>query len=175
MTASSDSVLDPDAVERLRDSVGEEFLGELVSTFLDDAPGQLTTLRGAFECGDAEEARRAAHTLRSSGATFGAEGFSQLTRELEERAKASNLAGTDELIGRAEAEYARVEAALTPLRRGGCRWRARRSWLRKNAVDCFRQTAGTALSDRTGRQRETIGAGVGEQGPRNNCGVARRG
>lgn len=119
MTAGSDPVLDSGALGRLRDSVGEEFLGELVGTFLDDAPAQLTTLRAAFGRGDAEEARRAAHTLKSNGAAFGAESFSGICRELEEKAKTSDLAGADELVGRAEAEYARVEAALTALRGGG--------------------------------------------------------
>ena len=113
------SAVDSAALDRLRESVGEEFLGELVGTFLDDAPAQLTTLRGAFERGDAEEARRAAHTLKSNGATFGAEGFSELCRQLEEKAKASDLAGTAELIGRAEAEYARVEASAYGAPPGG--------------------------------------------------------
>ena len=107
------SAVDSAALDRLRESIGEEFLGELVGTFLDDAPAQLTTLRGAFERGDAEEARRAAHTLKSNGATFGAEGFSELCRQLEEKAKAGDwLADGAELVGRAEAEYARVEPRL---------------------------------------------------------------
>jgi HPt (histidine-containing phosphotransfer) domain-containing protein len=113
------SAVDTAALDRLRESVGEEFLGELVGAFLDDAPAQLRTLRATFGQGDAEEARRAAHTLKSNGATFGAERFSGLCRELEEKAKASDLAGTDELVGRAEAEYARVEAELAPLRGSG--------------------------------------------------------
>jgi HPt (histidine-containing phosphotransfer) domain-containing protein len=110
--------VDSATLDRLRESVGQEFLGELVRVFLDDAPTQLTTLRGAFERGDAEEARRAAHTLKSNGATFGAEGFSELCRRLEEKAKAGLLADAAELVGQAEAEYARVEAALAPLGEG---------------------------------------------------------
>ena len=41
------SVLDGAALDRLREAVGDEFVGELVDTFLGDAPGQLATLRGA--------------------------------------------------------------------------------------------------------------------------------
>jgi HPt (histidine-containing phosphotransfer) domain-containing protein len=111
-------VLDQGTLDRLRDSVGEEFLGELVGTFLEDTPAQLTKLRSALERGDAEEARRAAHTLKSNGATFGAEGFAGLCRELEATAKGGALAGADELVSRAEAEYARVEAALVALGEG---------------------------------------------------------
>ena len=115
MSAGPASVLDGAALDRLRESVGEEFVGELVTMFLGDAPTQLATLRGALERGDAGEARRAAHTLKSNGATFGAEGFSELCRQLEEKAKAGELAAGDELVGQAEAEYVRVEAALTAL------------------------------------------------------------
>jgi HPt (histidine-containing phosphotransfer) domain-containing protein len=112
MIPEPDRVLDPAALDRLRDSVGDEFVGELVATFLDDAPAQLATLRGALERGDAEEARRAAHTLKSNGATFGAESLSELCRQLEEKAKHGELAQGDELVEKAEAEYERVEAAL---------------------------------------------------------------
>jgi HPt (histidine-containing phosphotransfer) domain-containing protein len=118
VSAGPGAVLDGNVLDRLRDAVGEEFVRELVATFLGDAPAQLATLRGAVERGDADEARRAAHTLKSNGATFGAEGFSELCRQLEEKAKAGVLAGGDELIGQAEAEYVRVEAALAELGEG---------------------------------------------------------
>jgi HPt (histidine-containing phosphotransfer) domain-containing protein len=118
MNAEPDSVLDRAVLDRLRDAVGEEFVGELVATFLEDAPDQLATLRGALERHDAEEARRAAHTLKSNGATFGAGGFSELCRQLEEKAKHGELAQGDELVGKAEAEYERVEAALATLGEG---------------------------------------------------------
>jgi histidine phosphotransfer protein HptB len=118
MTHGPEQVLDAGALERLRDSIGEDFLGELVGTFLDDAPAQLSTLRSAFERGDAEEAGRAAHSLKSNGATFGAEGFSEVCRQLEEMANAGAVAEMGELLGRAETEYARVEAALAAARGG---------------------------------------------------------
>jgi HPt (histidine-containing phosphotransfer) domain-containing protein len=119
VTSGPEPALDSSTLDRLRNSVGDEFLGELVGTFLDDAPTQLTTLRTAFERGDAEAARRAAHTLKSNGATFGAEEFSDLCRQLEERAKAGALDGADELVRRVAAEYTRVEDALAALRGGG--------------------------------------------------------
>ena len=116
MSAEPVSVLDGAALDRLREAVGDEFVGELVATFLGDAPAQLATLRSAVERGDADEARTAAHTLKANGATFGAEGFSELCRQLEEKAKAGELArGGDDLVGQAEAEYVRVEAALAAL------------------------------------------------------------
>ena len=115
MSAEPVSVLDGAALDRLREAVGDDFVDELVATFLGDAPAQLATLRSAVERGDAGEARMAAHTLKANGATFGAEGFSELCRQLEEKAKAGELAPGDELVGQAEAEYVRVEAALAAL------------------------------------------------------------
>jgi HPt (histidine-containing phosphotransfer) domain-containing protein len=119
VSAGANPAVDAATLERLRDSVGDEFLSELVGTFLDDAPVQLGVLQQAFERGDAEEARRAAHTLKANGATFGAERFSETCRVLEELAKAPDGADAADLLLRAETEYGAVEAALAPLRTGG--------------------------------------------------------
>ena len=56
--------------------------------------------------------RRAAHTLKSNGATFGATRFSELCRELELQAQAGDLTGASELAGRIETEYAAVAEEL---------------------------------------------------------------
>jgi CheY-like chemotaxis protein len=100
------------ALDKLRELGGDEFMAELVDTFLADAPSLLATLRRALEQGDADEVRRAAHTLKSNGATFGGEDFSELCRELEGRAKDGRLAGAGELIERIEGSYARLEESV---------------------------------------------------------------
>ena len=105
--------LDAAALESLRELGGEEFLSELIETFLSDAPALLATLRTAQET---EEVRRAAHTLKSNGQTFGAGGFAELCRELEERARSGELDGADELIDRIDRAYAALEEALAALR-----------------------------------------------------------
>ena len=56
------------ALESLRELGGDDFLVEVIDTFLADVPTLLATLRRALEAGDAAEARRAAHTLKSNGA-----------------------------------------------------------------------------------------------------------
>jgi CheY-like chemotaxis protein len=105
--------LDAAALESLRELGGEEFLAELIGTFLSDAPALLATLRTARET---EELRRAAHTLKSNGQTFGAGAFAELCRELEERARSGDLDGADELIDRIDRAYAALEATLGALR-----------------------------------------------------------
>jgi HPt (histidine-containing phosphotransfer) domain-containing protein len=119
MSAEPDQVLDAAALDRLRDSVGDEFLAELVGTFLDDAPAQLAALRAALGSGDAEAARRAAHTLKSNGATFGANRFADTCRRLEEIARTGSLAEAEGLLPRAVREYSAAEEALSPMRGPG--------------------------------------------------------
>jgi HPt (histidine-containing phosphotransfer) domain-containing protein len=104
------------ALDKLRELGGDDFLAELIDAFLADAPGLLEALRSGLEQGDADEVRRAAHTLKSNGATFGAEDFAELCRELEVLARDGRLAGAGELADRIERRYARLEQNLAALR-----------------------------------------------------------
>jgi CheY-like chemotaxis protein/HPt (histidine-containing phosphotransfer) domain-containing protein len=110
-----DAGFDASALESLRELGGDEFLAEVIDAFLDDAPTLLETLR-FHEGRDLEEVRRAAHTLKSNGATLGAEEFSNLCRELEQRAKTGRLDGASELVARIEREYKPLQERLTALR-----------------------------------------------------------
>ena len=91
--------LDDDALKTLRDLGGDDFLGEVIDAFLADAPELVATLRRALGKGGSEELRRAAHTLKSNGATLGATEFAELCRTLEACAKAGELHGAGELRG----------------------------------------------------------------------------
>jgi HPt (histidine-containing phosphotransfer) domain-containing protein len=85
---------------------------ELVETFVRDAPALLETLRGALEGQDAEQVRRAAHTLKSNARVFGATRLAELCQELEAMARAETLAIAAEFLAQIDGEYARVERAL---------------------------------------------------------------
>jgi PAS domain S-box-containing protein len=104
------------ALEKLKELVGDDFLDEVIDAFLADAPTFLATLRRSLDEQNAEELRRAAHTLKSNGATLGAEGFSELCRELEQRAKDARLDGASELVDRIEQEYEPLQEALAAAR-----------------------------------------------------------
>jgi HPt (histidine-containing phosphotransfer) domain-containing protein len=104
------SVLDPSAVDGLREIGGDEFVVDLVDTFRAEAPGLVDSLSSS----DAEEVRRAAHTLKSNAATFGAADLASLCRELEDLAKTGSLEGAPELAGRIGVELQAVDAALAP-------------------------------------------------------------
>jgi HPt (histidine-containing phosphotransfer) domain-containing protein len=113
-------LLDPAALERLRELAGgdAEFLAELIDTFLEDAPQMLAEMRQALKDDDAALLRRAAHSLKSNSADFGALALSGLCRELEGMGKAGQLAGAAEKVAQAEAEYEQVSAAVDAARHG---------------------------------------------------------
>jgi HPt (histidine-containing phosphotransfer) domain-containing protein len=109
--------LDAGALENLRELGGDDFLAEVIDTFVADAPGILAMLRRSIAEEDAGELRRMAHTLKSNGATFGALTFSDLCRELEQRAKDGRLTGATDLADRIDREYGMLEEQLAALRR----------------------------------------------------------
>jgi len=119
--AMSNPTIELAVFKELQDTAGEDFVMELVDTFLADAPQMLSALREALVAGDADGFRRAAHSLKSNGHTFGAMALGALARELEH----GGLAGARERHATGEspldaidAEYTRVAAALTQLRNG---------------------------------------------------------
>lgn len=75
--------IDTETFRQLQESAGEEFVCELVDTFLQEGQRTLLELRGAWGLGSAEEFRRAAHSLKSNGQTFGAFELARLARDLE--------------------------------------------------------------------------------------------
>jgi CheY-like chemotaxis protein/HPt (histidine-containing phosphotransfer) domain-containing protein len=86
--------IDREVLVRLAESVGgdAEFVSELIEGFAQDAPALVAAAREGLERGDAAEVRRAAHTLKSNAATFGAQALSDRSRELEQAAKRDELA-----------------------------------------------------------------------------------
>ena len=108
--------IDPATFAELQETAGAEFVVELVDTFLAEAPLMLDDLRSALAASDADRFRRAAHSLKSNGNTFGALTLGAMARELElgglDRALAAGAGPLDALAD----EYARVAAALAELR-----------------------------------------------------------
>jgi HPt (histidine-containing phosphotransfer) domain-containing protein len=111
-----DSVIDRAVFTDLRNTTGAEFVAELVDTFIEEAPGMLAELRDARANGDAERFRRAAHSLKSNGNTFGALALAALARELE--LKGLDAKSVGDALAALEAEYTRAAAELKALRNG---------------------------------------------------------
>ncbi|MDE2358402.1 MAG: Hpt domain-containing protein [Betaproteobacteria bacterium] len=113
----TNETIDVATFEDLKTTAGDDFVRELVDTFLVEAPAMLAELRDAFAAVDAERFRRAAHSLKSNGNTFGALAFGAMARELE----LGGLAPVQQTQGAALAElageYQRVAQALAGLAR----------------------------------------------------------
>jgi HPt (histidine-containing phosphotransfer) domain-containing protein len=107
-------VLDRAVLDELRASVGGDdgFLAELIDEFLGDAPRQLAALRASVDSADAPGARRAAHTLKGNGRTFGAATFSALCQLAEARAAADDLEAVRSGLAEIEAAWSDVRDAL---------------------------------------------------------------
>ena len=117
----TDAAIDLTVFKELQDTAGEDFVKELVDTFLAEAPQMLNALRDAAAAGDADKFRRAAHSLKSNSHTFGAMTLGAMARELEhkglEHVRKSSGGVGDPLDALAQ-EYARVATALAELRNG---------------------------------------------------------
>jgi len=107
-------VIDAATFAELQASAGEDFVGELIDTFFEEAPTMLVELRRASAAGEAEAFRRAAHSLKSNANTFGALGLGNLARELELNGVPAGAA--DGALANLAAEYTRVAARLRELR-----------------------------------------------------------
>jgi len=113
-----ESVIDRVVYAELRNSMGAEFVAELVDTFIQEWPGVLAELNGARAEGNDDRFRRAAHSLKSNGYTFGARKLATLARELELNGLDAKSARDEAALAALEAEYARTAAELKALRNG---------------------------------------------------------
>ncbi len=108
------AAIDAATFAELQASAGADFVGELVDTFLEEAPVMLAELKSALAAGQAEPFRRAAHSLKSNANTFGALALGLLARDLE-------IGGLDAgrapgAVERLDQAYGRASAALAVLR-----------------------------------------------------------
>jgi GAF domain-containing protein/CheY-like chemotaxis protein/HPt (histidine-containing phosphotransfer) domain-containing protein len=96
--------IDEKALTRLSEGTGgdEGFVSELIGQFLTEAPGLAAAMRAGLDAGDADGVRRAAHTLKSNAATFGANELAAVCAALEDAAKRGELgdapASLDEIV-----------------------------------------------------------------------------
>ena len=111
------STIDQATFDELKETAGADFAVELVDTFLTEAPSMLAELRRAFAAGDADAFRRAAHSLKSNGNTFGARTFAAMAKELELGGMAPVQAAGGAPLAAFDQEYARVATALAEQKR----------------------------------------------------------
>jgi HPt (histidine-containing phosphotransfer) domain-containing protein len=110
----TDGPLDPAVLAELAETTGADFVADLVTAFLDEAPAMLAELREAAAANDADGFRRAAHSIKSNANVFGATELAELARRME-------LGGLDDArqdLAALETASARALSALGDLRDG---------------------------------------------------------
>jgi len=109
------TILDMNVFNDLKDSTGADFILELLSAFFEDAENQMEQMHTSMATQDVETFRRAAHSLKSNAATFGAMELSSLARELESMARSGSLEAGNRLEDLQEA-FEKVKTKLNELR-----------------------------------------------------------
>ena len=115
-SARPEPVLQPNALEAIVEMIGiddPEVVVDLIDTFLTDSQRQVEEMHRSMAAGDFKTLHRAAHSMKSSSATFGAMALSKLCQRLEQSAKEQCADGTcAEQIEIVAAEHTLVLAAL---------------------------------------------------------------
>ena len=109
-------VIDHSVFNGLKESVGDDFIGELIGTFGDEAPQIIANMRQALSAQEADVFRREAHSMKTNAATFGATGLAELAKKLEQLGRESRLDQVGDQVDMLETLY---QAALSELERLG--------------------------------------------------------
>ncbi|MBN1889941.1 MAG: response regulator [Thermoflexales bacterium] len=113
-------ILDLAAIKRMRAMLGKQadtMLPELIDKFYSDALKLIDEAQLALAESRTPDLRRAAHTLKSNSATFGAMALSSVARELEHQARDGRLENGAELLSQIHSEYDTFKAALEAARK----------------------------------------------------------
>ena len=111
--------IDQAILNELFESVGSDrdFMDEIIEEFFQDTPRQLAIIRDSMASGDAEALRRAAHSLKSNSASFGATHLHKLCKQMEDMGKAGEADGAAALATEIEGEYQLVHRVLEAYRK----------------------------------------------------------
>jgi len=87
----SEKIIQRSVFDTLKDSVGVDFLSELINTFGEEALEMIANLRQALSEKNVDNFRREAHSMKTNAATFGATELAELAKSLEYLARANQL------------------------------------------------------------------------------------
>ncbi len=112
---SESPLVDPAAIQNLRELGDDEFLTEIIGIFTDDTPKRMDELRTSFAAGDSATFVRAAHSVKGSSSNLGAERLRVLAEKLEQDAKTDGIAGLDTRIAVLEETFRLTAEELAKL------------------------------------------------------------
>ncbi len=108
------ALLDNSVLDELRASVGgdEEFVRDLVETYLAEGPQHMEQIAAAAGKADAEAIVRPAHTLKSSSAALGAARMSAISKQIEFAGREGRVVDLAPLADQAQQAWTATVAAL---------------------------------------------------------------
>ena len=109
-------LIDQVTFDELKQMSGAEFINELIDTFLEDSPKLIDEIKSALGVNNADAFRRAAHSMKSNAATFGASQLAALAKELEMLGKENKLHETGDKLSVLEEAYESVREELKRLK-----------------------------------------------------------
>jgi len=113
------NVIERSTFDVLKDSVGDDFIGELVSTFGEEAPIMIANMRQALSAGEADVFRREAHSMKTNADTFGAGDLAELAKKLEQLGRESQLSQVGDQVDMLETLYQAAYSEMERLGNGG--------------------------------------------------------
>ena len=108
-------MIDQKTFDELRQMVGEGFIHELLETFFESCPQLIAEMQAALVVGDADAFQRAAHSMKSNSASFGAFELAAQARLLETMGRERRQDGAGQLLAELETTYSQVESELKEL------------------------------------------------------------
>ena len=114
----SENIIDRAVFDALENSVGADFISELVSTFGEEAPIMIANLRQALSENNVDAFRREAHSMKTNAATFGATGLAELAKSIEYLARENQLDQVGGQLDLLESMYKAAQSELEKLING---------------------------------------------------------
>ncbi len=114
-TEMAEPPVDWDVLAQLQADLGDDdgtIVIEVIEMFLDDAPQQLDRMRQALAAAAAHDLRQAAHTLKSTAASVGAQALAACCGAIEELARDGVLDQATPLVARAEELFAQTNGVM---------------------------------------------------------------
>ena len=113
---SDSEVIDPLALDRLREWGGDKLLGQMVKLFLENAEVRMEQIRGGVRDTDANLSEQGSHSLKSSAANVGAESVRRISAEIEDASSRGDSAAVAQLLPELETAYSQARAALEAMK-----------------------------------------------------------
>jgi CheY-like chemotaxis protein len=116
--------VDREVLDRIADPArggNKDFLVDLITLYLEEAPPLLASVRSAVAQGDAAALVRPMHTLKGNSGYFGAHRLEAICERLVALGREGTLAGVPELVAQLEREAAEVQRVL---KQEAARWAA---------------------------------------------------